>query len=491
MTTSFTQPLRLRAFLLALIVTLTLASIGGDPSSARSNRGSVRASSNAIRPPNIVFILADDLGWTDVACFGSKYYETPNIDRLAAQGLKFTSAYTAAPNCSPTRASLMTGAYTPRHGIWTAIGGAGDQAPPASAKLIPAPNGRQLPLEFTTIAQSLKASGYATGMFGKWHLGQQGDYHPSKRGFDEAIETMGRHFEFRTNPQTPADPKEYLADFLAARAESFIERHKDQPFFLYLPHFAVHAPYQAKPELIAKYEKKPAAAPAGGHRNPTYAAMIDSLDQAVGRVMAKLDALGLGENTLLIFSSDNGGVGGYTSNDGRPENRGITGNVPLRGGKGQLYEGGVRVPLIARWLGVIKPGSTTAQPVISVDFFPTFLQLARSKENPKQPRDGVSLAPLLKSSGRMKLKRETLYWNFPGYLPGRTTPAGSIRSGDWKLIEFFEDGKLELYNLAEDLSERNDLATKMPDKTRELHEKLKAWRRAAGAPIPKPKPRAD
>lgn len=479
MKTTFTQSLKSRALLLALIVALTLTSIGGDPSSAQSNRAS------ANKPPNIVFILADDLGWTDVACFGSKFYETPNLDRLAAQGLKFTSAYTAAPNCSPTRASLMTGAYTPRHGIWTAIGGAGDQAPPASAKLIPAPNGRQLPLQFTTIAQSLKASGYATGMFGKWHLGQQGDFHPARRGFDEAIETMGRHFEFRTNPQTPTDPNEYLADFLAKQAEGFIERHKDHPFFLYLPHFAVHSPHHAKPELIAKYEKKAAA---GGHRNPTYAAMIDSLDQAVGRVMAKLDALGLGENTVLIFSSDNGGVGGYTSNDGRPENRGITSNLPLRGGKGQLYEGGVRVPLIVRWPRAIKAGSATAQPVISVDFFPTFLELAGSKENPKQARDGVSLVPLLKSSGQAKLKREALYWNFPGYLPGRTTPVASVRDGDWKLIEFYEDGKMELYNLAQDLSERNDLSAKMPDKTRELHEKLKAWRASVNAPMPKPKP---
>ncbi len=473
MNTSFTRWLAL-SFVLALA-----AQTGAHPTSAQNKPN---------RPPNIVFILADDLGWTDVACFGSKYYETPNLDRLAAQGLKFTSAYTAAPNCSPTRASLMTGMYTPRHGIWTAIGGAGDQPPPPTAKLIPAPNGKRLPLEFTTIAQALKASGYATGMFGKWHLGQQGDYHPAKRGFDEAIESMGRHFGFRTNPPTPTAPNEYLADFLAARAEGFIERHKDQPFFLYLPHFAVHSPHEAKPELIAKYEKKPAA---GGHRNPTYAAMIDSLDQAVGRVMAKLDALGLRDNTVLIFSSDNGGVGGYTVNDGRPENRNTTANAPARGGKGQLYEGGVRVPLLVRWPSVVKAGTMTAQPVISVDFFPTFLQLAQSKENPAQPRDGISLLPLLKSSGQARLNRPTLYWNFPGYLPGRTTPVSSIRDGDWKLIEFFEDGKLELYNLAEDLSERNDLAAKLPAKTRELHGKLQAWRAAVKAPLPTPKPQTN
>ena len=443
-----------------------------------------RAAQN--RLPNIVFILADDLGWTDVACYGSKYYETPNLDRMAAQGLRFTSYYTNAPNCSPTRASLMTGMYTPRHGIYTAIGGAGDQAPPPNAKLIAPENGRRLPLEFTTIAQALKASGYATGIFGKWHMGENNEYHPSKRGFDEAVTSMGRHFEFRTNPPSnDATPETWLGDYLTAKAEDFLERHKDHPFFLYLPHFTVHLPHEAKKDLIAKYEKK---TPVGGHKDPVYAAMVEGLDQSVGRVMAKLDALKLSENTLLIFASDNGGVGGYAREVQRPDNRNYTDNTPLRGGKGQLYEGGVRVVMIARWLKTIKGGSTTAQPVIGMDFFPTFLELARSAQNPAQPRDGVSLAGLLKSSGKQPLKRDTLYWHFPVYLPGRTTPVSSIRSGDWKLIETFEDGKLELFNLAQDLSERHDLSAKMPDQTRALHEKLKAWRQATNAGMPKPKP---
>lgn len=438
------------------------------------------------RPPNIVFILADDLGWTDVACYGGKYYETPNLDRLAAQGLKFTSYYTNAPNCSPTRASLMTGMYPPRHGIYTAIGGAGDQAPPADAKLIPAPNGRRLPLEFTTIAQSLKQAGYVTGLFGKWHLGENNEYHPAQRGFDEAVTSMGKHFAFRTNPASnDATPETWLGDYLTAKAESFIERHQSEPFFLYLPHFTVHLPHEAKKELIAKYEKK---APVGGHKNPVYAAMVEGLDQSVGRVMAKLDALNLSENTLLIFASDNGGVGGYERTSQRADNRNHTDNTPLRGGKGQLYEGGVRVVLLARWLKTIKPGSVTAQPVISMDFFPTFLELAGSKAAATQPRDGVSLAGLLKSSGKHQLKRDALYWHFPVYLPGRTVPVSSVRSGDWKLIEFLEDSRLELYHLAQDLSERNDLSAKMPDQTRALHEKLKTWRQMTNAAMPVRKP---
>ena len=476
----FAHPRGCRAVLFTLLALLTLLTRTSAPSVASS------IAQGARKPPNIVFILADDLGWTDVACYGSKYYETPNIDRLAAQGLKFTSYYVNAPNCSPTRASLMTGMYTPRHGIYTAIGGAGDQAPPADAKLIPAENGRRLPLQFATIAQVLKTAGYATGIFGKWHLGENNEFHPSKRGFDEAITSMGRHFEFRTNP--PSDdvqPETWLGDYLTAKADSFIERHKDRPFFLYLPHFTVHLPHEAKKDLIAKYQKK---APAGGHKDPVYAAMVEGLDQSVGRVMAKLDALKLSENTLLIFTSDNGGVGGYTRQVQRPDNRNYTDNTPLRGGKGQLYEGGVRVVLLARWLKTIKAGATTAQPVIGMDFFPTFLELAGIKSEAGQPRDGVSIAGLLKSSGKQPLKREALYWHFPMYLPGRTAPVSSIRSGDWKLIEFFEDGKLELYNLAQDLGERNDLAAKLPDKTRELHEKLKAWRQTTKAALPVRKP---
>jgi arylsulfatase A-like enzyme len=435
------------------------------------------------RPPNIVFILADDLGWTDLGCQGSKYYETPNIDRLAAQGMRLTSYY-ACQNCAPTRAALMTGQYAPRTGVYTV--GTLERGSAADRKLAVPENVTNLPLDRVTIAQSLKSAGYATALFGKWHLGQAGDYHPAKRGFDEAIVSMGRHFNFTTSPKVEVPPDAYLADFLTDHAVRFVEKNKDQPFFLYLPHFGVHAPHEAKKELIAKYEKKP---PAGGHRDPTYAAMIDSVDQSVGRVLAKLDELKLADNTVVIFSSDNGGVGGYRE-AGVPA-KGVTDNAPLRGGKGMLYEGGIRVPFVVRWPGVIKPGSVCDEPALHVDLFPTFVELAGGKR-PEQPLDGVSLVPLLKSSGSEKLRREAIYFHFPGYLEAgaagwRTTPVGVIRAGDWKLLEFFEDGRLELYNLKDDLGEKTDLAGKHPDKVRELHDKLRAWRKELNAAMPKPK----
>ncbi|HEU0069016.1 MAG TPA: sulfatase-like hydrolase/transferase, partial [Nitrospiraceae bacterium] len=253
--------------------------------------------------PNIVYILADDLGWTDTGTYGSKYYETPNIDRLAAQGLKFTR-YHNCQNCQPTRAALMTGQYAARTGVYT-VGGI-ERFNWQSRPLRPVDNAENLPLEKVTIAQQLKAAGYATGMFGKWHLGQQGEYHPSRRGFDEAFVTMGKHFNFVTQPKVDYPDGTYLADWLTDRAVDFIERHKSEPFFLYLPHFGVHSPHEAKPDLIAKFKDKPAV---GGHRNPTYAAMIYSVDESVGRIMKLLDELQLAENTVVIFSSDNGGVG--------------------------------------------------------------------------------------------------------------------------------------------------------------------------------------
>jgi arylsulfatase A-like enzyme len=441
----------------------------------------------ADKPPNIIFILADDLGWTDLGCFGSRYYETPNIDRLCAQGLKFTSAYTCGPNCAPTRACLMTGRYSPRHGIYTVGTGARGQA--EFRKLKPVPNETRLPLTEKTVADALHAGGYAAAMFGKWHLGNGNRYHPARRGFDEAIVSAGRHFDFRTLPPVKTDPQAYLADFLTDQAVRFIEAKKDRPFFLYLPHFAVHAPLMAKKDLVAKFEKKK---PAGGHTNPTYAAMIASLDESVGRILAKLDELKLSGRTLVIFSSDNGGVGGY-ARAGVAGAKETTDNAPLRGGKGMLYEGGIRVPLIVRWHGTIRPGSDCDEPVLSVDFFPTFLAVAGLKADGKRELDGVSLLPLLKSSGAAPLRREALYWHFPGYLEGnvrrgtwRTTPAGAVRSGEFKLVEFFETGQVELYNLKEDPGEKNDLARQRPARARELKEKLAAWRRAVKAPMPAP-----
>jgi len=433
--------------------------------------------------PNIIFILADDLGWTDLGCQGSKYYESPNIDRLAEQGLRFTSAYTCGPNCQPTRAALMSGQYGPRTGIYT-VGGI-DRFPWQTRPLRPVDNVVQLGLKKVTLADSMKKAGYATALFGKWHLGSAMEYHPSKRGFDEAIVSDGKHFDFVTSPKVAYPKGAYLADFLTDKAVDFITKNKEKPFFLYLPHFGVHSPHEAKPDLIKKFAAKTRV---GGHNNATYAAMIASVDESVGRIMATLDELKLSENTLVIFSSDNGGVGGYVR-EGLKKSGDITDNTPLRSGKGCLYEGGTRVPFIARWPGHIPVKTTTDVPVISVDFYPSFLELAQGAAPKGQPLDGASFIECPTSGGKTSPKRDALYWHFPGYLGAgegtwRTTPAGAIRMGDYKLIEFFEDGKKELYNLRDDLSQTTNLAEKMPEKTKELHDKMVAWRKDINAPMP-------
>jgi arylsulfatase A-like enzyme len=438
---------------------------------------------DSVARPNVIFILADDLGWTDLGCQGSKYYETPNIDRLAASGMRFTDGYSCGPNCQPTRAALLSGHYAPRTGVYTV--GSTSRFDTGSRPLVPVENVTDLPSEKVTIAEALKKAGYATGMFGKWHLGNGPRHHPSDQGFDEAIVSAGEHFNFKTVPQVEVPEGIYLADFLTDKAVDFIQRHKAEPFFLYLPHFGVHSPHQAKPERIKQFEGKAAA---GGHRDPTYAAMIASVDESVGRVLAKLDELGLSENTLVIFSSDNGGVGGYQA-AGIPKASGITDNAPLRGGKGMLYEGGVRVPYLFFWKGTIEPGVVCPEPILSVDLYPTLLELAGAKPPADHPLDGASYLGLLKSGGKGKLDRDAIYWHFPGYLGAggdgwRTTPVGAIRAGDYKLLEFFEDGRLELYHLRDDLGQKNDLAKTEPEKTKELHERLVAWRTSLNAPLP-------
>ncbi len=433
--------------------------------------------------PNIIFIMADDLGYTDVACFGSKYYETPNIDKLATQGMKLTSHH-HCQNCQPTRAALMTGQYGPRTGVYT-VGGIG-RFEWETRPLRPVDNVDKLPLEKKTVAQTMKAAGYSTGLFGKWHLGEGGEFHPSKRGFDEAIVSSGKHFEFNTSPKVKIPKEKYLADFLTDQAVDFIQRHKAEPFFLYLPHFGVHSPHQAKEDLIAKFKDKAAV---GGHKDPRYAAMIASVDESVGRVMSTLEELKLAENTVLIFTSDNGGVGGY-EREGIKKGGDITDNAPLRSGKGSLYEGGTRVPFIVRWPGVTKAGSSCEVPTIHVDLFPTLAELGKAPAPEGQPLDGESLVPLFRDPATT-LKREAIYQHFPGYLGAgagtwRTTPVGLIQAGEWKLMEFFEDGHLELYNLKADLGEQKNLAAEMPDKTKDLHAKMLAWREAVKAPMPAP-----
>jgi arylsulfatase A-like enzyme len=434
-----------------------------------------------LQHPNIVFILADDLGYTDLSCFGSKYYETPNIDKLAAGGMKFTDGYSCGPNCQPSRAALMSGQYGPRTGIYT-VGGI-DRFDWRTRPLRPVDNVTSLPLDKITIADTLKKAGYATAMFGKWHLGTDEAHFPSKRGFDEAIESSGAHFNFKTNPKTDYPKDQYLADFLTDHAIDFIERHKDQPFFLYLPHFGVHAPHQAKQELIAKFKAKK---PVGNHKNPTYAAMIASVDESVGRVVATLDKLDLTDNTLIIFSSDNGGVGGYEA-AGLIRN-GVTDNAPLKGGKGMLYEGGIRVPYVFNWKGKIAPGTTNDTPIMGIDLYPTFVDVAHTEAPANYPLDGVSLLPVL-TGPQKTLGRSGLAWHFPGYLgfgegEWRTLPVAAVRFGDWKLLEFFEDGRQELYNLKDDIGEKHNLAADNPDKVKELHEKMLDWRKELGAKMP-------
>ncbi|MBE7498917.1 MAG: sulfatase [Verrucomicrobiales bacterium] len=434
--------------------------------------------------PNIVFILADDLGYTDLACYGSRYYETPALDRMAAEGMRFTSGYTSGPNCQPTRAALITGQYGPRTGIYTV--GHIDRFNWRRRPLRPVDNVEQLPLEKLTIAQALQRAGYRTGLFGKWHLGQDPAHHPAQRGFDEAMVSMGRHFDFTTVPPANPPADAYLADWLTERALDFIGRHRRQPFFLCLHHFAVHSPYQAKPEQVARFRDR---APAPGHADPVYAAMVASVDESVGRVLAALDEGQLSRHTLVIFTSDNGGVGGY-QREGLEGGNGITDNAPLRSGKGSLYEGGIRVPYLFRWPGTIAAGARCDEPITSVDLYPTLLEVAGASPPADHPLDGHSYLDLLLGQPKAT-PRPPLFWHFPGYLgqgqhTWRTTPVSVIRDGDWKLLHFLEDDHLELYDLQVDLGERANLATKEPARTQELLDGLQSWRMSIQAPMPTP-----
>lgn len=432
--------------------------------------------------PNIVVILADDLGWTDLGTQGSKYYETPAIDALAAQSRKFQRHY-HSQNCQPTRAALWSGQYAPRTGIYTV--GSLERGQPEDRKMNTPENVTQLPLDRETIGNVLKSAGYRTGYFGKWHLGQQGDYHPVRRGWDEAITSMGRHFEFVTQPPTEHAKDAYLADWLTDRACEFLDKPSDKPFFLVLAHFAVHSPLEAKAEKIERFKVKPAA---GGHSNPTYAAMIASLDDSVGRVLKKLDEMQAADDTIVIFTSDNGGVGGYGA-----DARNVTDNAPLRNGKGTHYEGGLRVPFFVRWPGVVKPGTVSHEPTAHVDLFPTLVEITGAKR-PQQTLDGLSLVPLWKGNESARLAREYLYFHLPGYLEGRgtrwrTTPVSTLIGRQWKLLEYLEDGHWELYRINSDISEARDVAGANPKVVQELAESLNQWRNATGAAMPTPKSR--
>lgn len=443
--------------------------------------------SSITQKPNIVFFFIDDMGWTDVGFMGSDNHETPHIDKLAAEGLVFTSAYAAAPNCAPSRACLMSGQYTPRHGIYTV--GDPKRGNHSQRKLEPTPNKTVLGDDFITIAESLHTNGYVSASMGKWHLGAD----PTTQGFDVNIAGKewgspsggGYHSPYKYPNLVNKDPGEYLTDRLTAEACKFIEANKDGPFFLYLTHYAVHTPIQGRADLVKKYEAKPKPE---HHKNAKYAAMVESVDHSVRDVLAKLEELELVDRTIVLFFSDNGGYLGATS------------NYPLRGGKGMLYEGGIREPMIVRWPGITKPGTKCDEPVIGVDFYPTLLEVTGTTPPKDYTLDGTSFARLL-ASPEASLARNAIFWHFPCYLQGsgdphggpfRTTPAGAIRQGDWKLIEWFETGRQELYNLSDDLSEKNDLSKSNSDKRQELYEAMLAWRERVNAPVPTtPNPRYD
>jgi arylsulfatase A len=435
------------------------------------------------RKLNFIIILIDDMGWTDLGTFGSKFYQTPNVDRLASLGMKFTNAYAACPVCSPTRASIMTGKYPARLHLTDWIPGR-KQWP--TAKLLTPAFEQQLPLPEITIAEALKAQGYVTGAIGKWHLGGKG-YLPEQQGFDLNIGGTEKgsppsYFPpYRIPGLEPRFDNDYLTDNLSSRAEQFIESNKDRPFFLYLAHFAVHLPLGAKPEVVEKYKAR--IRPDAAQKHPVYAGMVEGADDSVGRIMKKLDDLHLTDNTVIFFLSDNGGLR-FEGKQTVP----ITSNLPLRAGKGHLYEGGVRIPWIVRWPGVTKAGTVSHTPVITTDIYPTIVAAAGATANAGHPLDGIDIGPELRGHG---LRREALYWHYPHYSNQGGVPGGAIRRGDFKLIEFYEDGHLELYNLKQDVGEHHNLAAQQPDRAKELHRMLDNWRHSVNAVMPKPNPKYD
>ncbi len=450
---------------------------------------------NAAERPNVVFFLVDDLGQRDLGCYGSTFYETPNIDRLAKEGARFTDAYAACPVCSPTRAAVQTGRWPQRTGITDYIG---SPLKPEDWKrntllLLPAPYSDRLAHEEVTLGEMMKSAGYSTFFAGKWHLGPEG-FWPEDQGYDINMGGIdrggpygpGKYFVPYGNPRLPdGPPGEHLPDRLATEANKFIETNKDKPFFAFFSFYSVHTPLQSRPDLQAKYEakrQKLGLEPKFGREEPrdvrlvqehaVYAGMVEAMDAAVGKVLAKLDALGLAKNTLVIFTSDNGGL---STSEGSP-----TSNLPLRGGKGWLYEGGIREPLIVRWPTVVQSGAEVGTPVCSPDFYATLADVAGAK--PTAQIDGVSLRPLLEGKG--DLPERALFWHYPHYGNQGGAPGAAVRRGDWKLIQWFERERPELFNLRDDLSETKDLAEQEPERVKAMLAELQAWQKEVGALMP-------
>jgi arylsulfatase A-like enzyme len=445
----------------------------------------------AARRPNFVLVLIDDMGWADAGCYGSTFHLTPNIDRLAASGVRFTNAYAACPVCSPTRASIMSGKYPARLHLTDWIPGEN-----RSVILKTVPFRQELPLEEVTIAEALPAAGYRTCHVGKWHLGKD-PYYAEHQGFDINIggndwgsPKAGYFSPYKMQNLSEGPAGEHLSDRLTAEALNFLDSCGDRPFFLNLWHYAVHQPIQAPEAIVRKYRDRLAAAPVPnspefgvehdkkvrlrqGH--PGYAALLETIDNSLGRVLDKLEQMKVSENTVVVFFSDNGGLsttGTYP-----------TSNQPLRAGKGWLYEGGIREPLIVRWPGRCRAGSTCDSPVISTDFYPTMLEMAGLPARPAQHVDGLSFASLLRGDSRA-LRRDGLYWHYPHYHGSGHRPSGAVRSGDFKLIEFFEDMRVELYDLRNDPSEREDLTARLPERAAKLRGMLHDWRAQVGASMP-------
>jgi arylsulfatase A-like enzyme len=439
--------------------------------------------------PNVIVILADDLGWGDLGHSGSDLHETPNLDRLAAEGLRFVHASAAAPVCTPTRAALLTGKHPARLGmtVWRENA----STPPRNRALLSPVVRADLPLEETTLSEALTAAGYAAGHVGKWHLGDE--IHSARaHGFEFSV--GGDHWgapttyfhpysgpwggkgEMRHVPGLEGGrPGDYLTDRETDEALRFIEASRERPFFLYLAFHAPHTPLEGKPDLVAHYARK--IRPGLRHANPTYAAMVHSVDENVGRVLRRIDTLGLRDRTVVIFSSDNGGyIGSFAGAR-------VTDNSPLRSGKGSLYEGGLRVPLIVRWPGLAPAGAVCAVPVTTTDLYPTILEIAGI---PRAGSDGTSLVPLLQSP-RATPARGPLFWHFPHYY-ATTSPVSAVRRGPWKLLEYHEDRRTELYDLDADPHEQLDVSAREPERTRDLLAQLVTWRREIGAQMPVPNP---
>ncbi|MFN8219057.1 MAG: sulfatase [Fimbriimonadales bacterium] len=440
------------------------------------------------RSPNIVFIVVDDMGWADGSCFGSKFYQTPNMDRLAQEGTRFTQAYAACAVCSPTRAALLTGKYPARLHITDWIPGEGA---PAKSRFDVPDWQQSLPLSETTLAEALKSRGYATAHIGKWHLGGEG-FLPQDQGFDLNVAggEIGHPASFfwpygdaANDHRVPGLAErggkkgDYLTDQLTDEALAFIEQNKAKPFYLNLWHYAVHSPLMGKAELIQQASERP---PSHGQANATYAAMLRSVDESLGRIVRKLAELHLSEDTLLVFTSDNGGAVHF----GKPP---ATSNWPLRNGKGTAYEGGLRVPLIVK-MPRQTPGVVCKTPVISMDFFPTLLQFAGAPASASRSAlDGKSLIPLVK--GSKKPLHPELFWHYPHYWNGgKVSPYSVARIGDWKLIRFYESSRDELYNLKDDPSETHDLAPSQPARVKSMAARLGVWMKSVGAQMPKPRP---